>query len=97
MPRRRVHEEWEQRLGRSRPLHLSDLRPNAQVMMRAQTLIYEQGEAEVAAVDDALFENVAKPIARQFGVSAVAMRIRLEKLGLLLREAPRQRDLVGGS
>ncbi len=28
--------------------------------------------------DDALFENVAKPIARRFGVSPAEMRIRLE-------------------
>jgi Zn-dependent peptidase ImmA (M78 family) len=95
MPRRRVREEWEQRLGRSRPLHLADLRPNAQVMMRAQYAIYEHGRHEVAAVDDALFENVAEPIARRFGVSPVAMRIRLEKLGLFLRKAALQGDLMG--
>jgi hypothetical protein len=48
-------------------------------------------------VDDALFENVAKPIARRFGVSPAAMRIRLEGLGLLLREAPKQTSLWIGS
>jgi hypothetical protein len=36
------------------------------------------GRSETAAVDDALFEEVAKPIARRFGVTAAAMRIRLE-------------------
>jgi Zn-dependent peptidase ImmA (M78 family) len=94
MPRCRVHDEWKGRLGRTRPLLVSDLRPNGQVMMRAQTLIYEQGRNEGAAVDDALFENVAKPIARRFSVSPAAMRIRLEKLGLLLRQAPRQTSLT---
>jgi Zn-dependent peptidase ImmA (M78 family) len=93
MPRRRVHEEWKECLGRTRPLLLSDLRPNGRVMMRAQAMIYEQGRSETGAVDDALFEEVAKPIARRFGVSAPAMRIRLEKLGLLLRQAPRQSTL----
>jgi Zn-dependent peptidase ImmA (M78 family) len=96
MPRRRVHEEWKEFLGRTRPLLLSDLRPNGQVMMRAQTIIYEQGTSETGVVDDALFENVAKPIARRFAVSPAAMRIRLEKLGLLLREAPRQTSLTVG-
>ena len=96
MPRRKVHDEWKECLGRTRPLLLSDLRPNGQVMMRAQTLIYEQGRNEAAAVDDALFENVAKPIARRFGVSPAAMRIRLERLGLLLRQAPRQISLTVG-
>ncbi len=94
MPRRRVHDEWKECLGRTRPLLLSDLRPNGQVLMRAQTLIYEQGRSEAAAVDEALFENIAKPIARRFGVSPAAMRIRLEKLGLLLRQAPRQTSLA---
>jgi Zn-dependent peptidase ImmA (M78 family) len=96
MPRRLVHEEWQQRMGRSRPLLLSDLRANGRVMMRAQTMIYEQGKSETGAVDDAQFEEVAKPIARRFGVSAPAMRIRLEKLGLLLRQAPRQASLLVG-
>jgi Zn-dependent peptidase ImmA (M78 family) len=93
MPRRRVHKEWEQCLGLTRPLLLSDLWPNGRVMMRAQTMIYEPGRSETGAVDDALFEDVAKPIARRFGVSAPAMRIRLEKLGLLLRQTPPQTSL----
>ena len=70
MPRRRVHDEWKECLGRTRPLLLSDLRPNGKVMMRAQSMIYEQDRNEAGAVDDALFEEVAKPIARRFGVSA---------------------------
>jgi Zn-dependent peptidase ImmA (M78 family) len=94
MPRRRMHDEWKAYLGRTRPLLLSDLRPNGQVMMRAQTLIYERGRSEAKAVDDALFENVAKPLVRRFGVSPSAMRIRLEKLGLLLRQAPRQTSIT---
>jgi Zn-dependent peptidase ImmA (M78 family) len=93
MPRHRVHKEWLECLGRTRPLLLSDLRPIGRVMMRAQTMIYEQGRSETGAVDDALFEEVAKPIARRFGVSAPAMRIRLEKLGLLLRQTPPQASL----
>jgi Zn-dependent peptidase ImmA (M78 family) len=97
MPRRRVHKEWKECLGRTRPLLLSDLRPDRQIMMRAQTSIYEQVRNDTAAVDDALFENVAKPIARRFGVSPAAMRIRLERMGLLLREAPRQTSLTIGS
>jgi Zn-dependent peptidase ImmA (M78 family) len=94
MPRRRVHDEWKERLGRTRPLLLSDLRPNGKVMMRAQSMIYEQGRNEARAVDDALFEEVAKPIARRFGVSPQAMRLRLEKLGLLLRQQPQQASLT---
>jgi Zn-dependent peptidase ImmA (M78 family) len=93
MPRRQVHEEWKECLGRTRPLLLSDLQPNVRVMKRAQTMIYEQGRSEAGAVEDALFDEVAKQIARRFGVSAPAMRIRLEKLELLLRQPPRQTSL----
>jgi len=95
MPRRLVHAEWHERLGRTKPLLLSDLRPNRTVLMRAETLIHEQGRSEAEAVDDALFENVAERFARRFGVSRTAMRIRLEKLGLLLRADPRQQPIKG--
>lgn len=71
MPRRRVHDEWKECLGRTRALLLSDLRPNGKVMMRAQSMIYEQGRNEAGAVDDALCEE---PIARRFHVSAQVMR-----------------------
>jgi Zn-dependent peptidase ImmA (M78 family) len=60
-------------------------------MMRAQSKIYDHARSEHEAVEDALFEEVADPIARRFGVSASAMRIRLENLNLLLRETPPQR------
>ena len=47
----------------------------------------------VARVDhrdpaDATLDRFSKPLAERFQVSAEAMRIRLEKLGLLMRERP---------
>jgi Zn-dependent peptidase ImmA (M78 family) len=54
-----------------------------------------KGRGEVDAVNDALFECVAGPIARRFGVSRTALRIRLEKLGLLLRAEPIQQSMNG--
>ena len=95
MPRRLVHAEWQERLGRTKPLLLSDLRSNEKVILGAGTLIHEQGRGEVDAVDDALFESIAEPIPRRFGVSRAAMRIRLEKLGLLLRTEPKQHSMKG--
>jgi hypothetical protein len=44
--------------------------------------------------DNKAMEDFARPFAKEFLVSAVAMRIRLERLGLLLREVPRQRSLL---
>jgi Zn-dependent peptidase ImmA (M78 family) len=93
MPRRLVHAEWQNRLGRTEPLLVSDLRPNRRVLLRADTLIDEQGRGMVDALHDALFENVAEPIACRFGVSRTAMRIRLETLGLLLRAEPKLQSM----
>jgi len=93
MPRHLVHQEWQECLGHKRPLLLSDLRSNGRVMMRAKPTVYAEGRTEAETVGDALFEEVSKPIARRFGVSPQAMRIRLEDLGLLLRQAPRQTSL----
>jgi Zn-dependent peptidase ImmA (M78 family) len=96
MPRRLVQAEWHDRLGRTKPLLLSDLHTNEKVVMsRAGTLIQEQGRDETGAAGDAVFERVAEPLARRFGVSRAAMRIRLEKLGLLLRTEPKQQSLTG--
>jgi hypothetical protein len=37
---------------------------------------------------DATLDRFSKPLAERFEVSAEAMRIRLEKLGLLMRQRP---------
>ena len=81
MPRRPVHEEWKECLGRTRPLLLSELRPNGRVMKRAQSLVFEQGRNEAGAVDDALFEEVAKPIARRFACIAPSNAPSARKAG----------------
>ena len=44
---------------------------------------------------DAALNRIAQPLAEKFLVSPTAMRIRLEKLGLLLREVPHQQLLAG--
>jgi Zn-dependent peptidase ImmA (M78 family) len=93
MPRRMVHFEWQERLGRSSPLLLCNLRPNGSVMMRAERRVYDLGQREVDAVDDALLEEIAEPFAKRFRVSRIAMRIRLERMGLMLRKEPAQKIL----
>jgi hypothetical protein len=47
--------------------------------------------------DDNVLDRIARPLAEKFLVSPIAMRIRLEKLGLLHREVPHQRILAGGA
>jgi hypothetical protein len=46
------------------------------------------------AHDNEAMKLFARPFAEQFLVSPIAMHIRLEKLGLLHREVPRQRSLL---
>ncbi len=52
--------------------------------------------AEFVESDDHALDSFAEPFAKKFLVSPVAMRIRLERLGLLHRTVPLQRFLIGG-
>ncbi len=45
--------------------------------------------------ENSVLEEFVRPLARRFRVSPIAMRIRLENLGLLLREIPAQARLFG--
>lgn len=51
---------------------------------------------EFTESDDATLDHFARPFAEKFLVSPVAMRIRLERLGLLHRVVPLQRLLASG-
>jgi hypothetical protein len=47
----------------------------------------------VSEKDDEILDEFVRPFADRFLVSPIAMRIRLEKLGLLLRQVPTQLSL----
>jgi len=53
--------------------------------------------ADFTGSDDQALETFAKPFAEKFSVSPIAMRIRLEKLGLLHRTVPLQLLLSDGA
>jgi len=55
------------------------------------------GDFDCSETDDNVLDGIARPLAEQFLVSPIAMRIRLEKLGLLHRAVPHQRILAGGA
>ena len=74
MPRKLVVAAWQEWRGNLDPVVLNTL-PSA-------------GSVGARDPRDARFETFCKPMAKRFEVSAEAMRIRLEKLGLLLREIP---------
>jgi len=70
MPRELVKCEWKREFGGLDPLFLQELRAN-----RSDN-----------APDEVILDKAARPLATAFEVSATAMRIRLEGLGLLLRK-----------
>jgi Zn-dependent peptidase ImmA (M78 family) len=93
MPRKLIMQAWHGRFGNGRPR-----------ILRRKDRIVLPGSAEDEIVttvrsfdemrDNQVMEHFARPFAEQFLVSPVAMRIRLENLGLLHREVPRQRSLL---
>ena len=52
------------------------------------------GDFDISESEDEALERFCKPLAERFVVSPIAMRIRLEKLGLLHRVVPLQRLLA---
>lgn len=74
MPKKLVVAAWQEWRGGLDPVLLNTLPPAS---------AYGQRDP-----DDSRLERFCKPMAEKFEVSAEAMRIRLEKLGFLLRETP---------
>ena len=99
MPRNLVFRAWKREFG--------DLEPREMIEVRGGPGDYD-GEIEEIDPEEKQFleklpsprdpaemlaEEVARPLAEQFVVSRIAARIRLEKLGLLIREVPLRRIL----
>ena len=103
MPRKLVFRAWKREFGDPEPRELIEARggpedydweieeidpEDDQLLREVMSSSRDPGEM--------LFEEIVRPLAEQFGVSPIAMRIRLEKLGLLIREVPLRRILAGG-
>jgi len=88
MPRKLVMEAWRDEFGNDHPYLLRrksfglpyDMDPKLAGILRS----FEQSD----------LYNFAWPFANQFRVSPTAMRVRLEKLGLIRREVPRPESLL---
>lgn len=70
MPKEMVKRAWHEWRGEIEPMYLADLR----------------AEANGDFSDELVLENAVRPFAATFQVSAEAMRIRCEGMGLLLRK-----------
>ena len=101
MPRDLVFRAWEREFGDLEPRELIEVRGGPEDNNREIEEIDPEDEQLVREVlssnrdpGEMLAEEIARPLAEQFEVSPIAMRIRLEKLGLLVRGAPLRRVLV---
>lgn len=94
MPRSMVFAAWRERVGNLQPISLVALRKKEMQILTSEIVARGRLVMERRAKDDAMLDWVARPFAKDFIVSPIAMRIRLEKLGLLHREVPRQRTLA---
>ena len=99
MPRKLVFRAWKREFG--------DFEPREVVGAGGGPEDYDREIEEIDPEDkqflgklpslrdpaEMLSEEIVRPLAEQFVVSPIAMRIRLEKLGLLIREVPLRRIL----
>jgi hypothetical protein len=93
MPRKLVIQAWRDRFGNDHPrvLRRGDrivILGDVDETWAAAAHCFDQGR------DDEVLEQFARPFAEEFMVSPAAMRIRLETLGLLHREHPRQHSFL---
>ena len=95
MPRKLVFAAWDEMFPDRKQRVIAPSRPVSHPFVEVPLTQWEFcGQDWSETVDDAL-DCIARPLAEQFLVSPIAMRIRLEKLGLLLREVPHQHLLAG--
>lgn len=101
MPRKLIFETWRERFGTTAPFILESNKFNPAFAPRRSNWIHIskalETEPDTLKKRDyhIVFNMIAREFAQVFCVSIEAMRIRLEKLGLLLRTVPPQRVLAG--
>lgn len=95
MPRKLVTTAWSEMFQDRHPRVIQRSAPIADPLVEISFMEYRLIEVDVFETVDEVLERIALPLAKQFLVSPIAMRIRLEKLGLLRREKPRHLILAG--
>jgi hypothetical protein len=98
MPRKLVFDAWRKEFGTYEPF-IFDAAKHASAAIRPRwngpRMIGEILRVITEPEHTYVFDLIARKFAPTFRVSPIAMRIRLEKLGLLHREIPRQTRLAG--
>ena len=96
MPRKLVMTAWDEMFSDRKRRVLQPRIPINHPFVEVPRNDRRIGNIDLPEADDKVLDRIARPLAGRFLVSTIAMRIRLEKLGLLLREIPHQRTLVDG-
>ena len=86
MLRELVKQTWGDWHGSLEPIALEDLENVRREVLTTEALRRGAFKAGDGGADDILLEHTSRPLADKFQVSAEAMRIRLENMGLLLRK-----------
>ena len=97
MPRNLVFAAWDEMFPDRKQRVLQPATPIDHPFVEVKRFACSIPGAEFTESDDNALDRFAKPFAEKFLVSPIAMRIRLEKLGLLHRAVPLQRLLANSS
>lgn len=95
MPRKLVFAAWDEMYPDRKQRVVQPSIPVSHPFVEVPLIRGEFCEIDWSDTVEDAFDRIARPLAEKFLVSPIAMRIRLEKLGLLLREVPRQQLLAG--
>jgi Zn-dependent peptidase ImmA (M78 family) len=97
MPRKLVFAAWDEAFPDRKQRVLQPATPIEHPFVEIARFECRIPGAEFTEIDDQALDSFAKPFAEKFLVSPIAMRIRLERLGLLHRTVPLQRLLTDGA
>jgi Zn-dependent peptidase ImmA (M78 family) len=97
MPRKLVFAAWDKAFPDRKQRVLQPATPIEHPFVEIARFECRIPGAEFTETDDQALDSFAKPFAEKFLVSPIAMRIRLERLGLLHRTVPLQRLLTDGA
>ena len=95
MPRKLVFAAWDELFPDRKQRVIAPSSPVSHPFVEVPLIKMEFCGIDWSDTVEDAFDRIAGPLAEQFLVSPIAMRIRLERLGLLLREVPHQHLLAG--
>jgi Zn-dependent peptidase ImmA (M78 family) len=94
MPRKLVRAAWDEIFPDRKP---RIIQPRIAIDHPFVEVPREIDDLDRSKADDYTLDCIARPLSKQFLVSPIAMRIRLEKLGLLYRQVPQRSGIFMGA